>query len=67
MKKSTVIKTKDQNKVYRWLTDASQNGWNNKPPSWNFSKYLVNEEGVLVNYFGPTVSPMSDDILNALK
>jgi glutathione peroxidase len=67
MKKSIVIKSKTQNKVYRWLSDASQNGWNNKPPSWNFSKYLVNEEGMLVNYFGPTVSPLSDEVLNAIK
>ncbi len=67
MKKSTVIKHKGQNKVYQWLTNASQNGWNSKPPSWNFSKYLVDEEGMLVNYFGPTISPMSDEIINAIK
>lgn len=67
MKKSTVVKSKEQNKVYRWLTDASQNGWNNKPPSWNFSKYLVNEEGMLVNYFGPGVSPISDEVIQSIK
>ena len=67
MKKTTVIKGSDQNKVYRWLTDSSQNGWNNKAPSWNFSKYLVNEEGSLVNYFGPAVSPLSDEVVNAIK
>jgi len=67
MKKSTVVKSKEQNKVYSWLTHAAQNGWNNKPPSWNFSKYLVNEEGTLVNYFGPTVSPLSDEVLSAIK
>jgi len=67
MKKTTVIKGSDQNKVYRWLTDSSQNGWNNKAPSWNFSKYLVNEEGSLVNYFGPAVSPLSNEVVNAIK
>lgn len=67
MKKSTVIKSKDQNRVYQWLTDATQNGWNSKAPSWNFSKYLVNEEGTLVNYFDPAVSPLSDEVINAIK
>jgi glutathione peroxidase len=67
MKKSTVVKHKGQNEVYSWLTHAAQNGWNNKPPSWNFSKYLVNEEGMLVNYFGPSISPLSDEVLNAVK
>ncbi len=67
MKKSTVIRAKDQNNVYKWLTDATQNGWNSKAPSWNFSKYLVNEEGMLTNYFDPAVSPLSDEVINAVK
>jgi len=66
MKKSTVIKGEGQNEVFQWLTDSTKNGWNNKPPSWNFSKYLVNENGILTNYFGPSVSPVSSDILKAI-
>lgn len=67
VKKSTVIKSAAQHEVFRWLTNAGENGWNDQPPSWNFSKYLVNEEGVLTNYFGPTLSPTSGDVLNAIK
>jgi glutathione peroxidase len=67
VKKSTVIKSPEQNSVFRWLTDSTQNGWNNKAPSWNFSKYLVNEEGLLTNYFDPSISPMSKDVLDAIK
>ncbi|MGC4037916.1 MAG: glutathione peroxidase [Chitinophagaceae bacterium] len=67
MKKSTVIKATDQNIVFRWLTDAAQNGWNNKAPSWNFSKYLVNENGILTNYFDPAISPTSDEVINAIN
>lgn len=67
MKKSTVIKSPEQNHIFQWLTDSTKNGWNNKPPSWNFTKYLVNEEGVLTNYFGPSISPMSKDIINAIN
>ncbi|MEK7224152.1 MAG: glutathione peroxidase [Bacteroidota bacterium] len=67
MKKSAVIKGESQNVVYRWLTDSTQNGWNNKPPSWNFCKYIINEEGVLTNYFGASISPMSKDVLEAIN
>lgn len=65
-KKSVVIKSSGQNPVFRWLTDKNLNGWNDKEPSWNFSKYLINEEGVLVNYFDPAVSPMSKDLLSLI-
>jgi len=59
MKKSKVTRYKGQNKVFEWLSDARFNGWNSQQPTWNFSKYLVNESGVLVSYFGPSVSPLS--------
>lgn len=67
MKKSSVIKGEGQNAVYKWLTDSSQNGWNNKPPSWNFCKYIINKEGVLTNYFGASISPISKDVLEAIN
>ena len=66
MKKSVVIKTAGQNEVFKWLTDSAKNGWNNKPPSWNFTKYIVNEEGVLTNYFGSSVSPSGKDVKKAI-
>jgi glutathione peroxidase len=67
MKKSIVIKSAQQNPVFKWLTDAAQNGWNNQPPSWNFSKYLVSESGELTNYFDPSVSPVSKEIMQAIE
>lgn len=67
IKKSSVIKGKQQNPVYQWLTHAEQNGWNTHQPDWNFSKYLVDEKGVLTHYFGPAVSPLSSEVINALK
>jgi glutathione peroxidase len=65
--KSIVIKTSGQNPVFRWLTQASENGWNSRAPVWNFSKYLVNEKGVLTHYFDPTVSPLSMELLGAIE
>jgi glutathione peroxidase len=64
--KNSVIKGPGQQQVFQWLTDKTKNGWNNKQPSWNFSKYLVNEQGVLMNYFDPAVSPLSDEVKTAI-
>ena len=38
--KSVVVKTAEQNEVFKWLTDVNKNGWNDKAPNWNFTKYL---------------------------
>ncbi len=67
MKKSVVITAPDQNSVYKWLTNPDNNGWNDHQPDWNFSKYLVNEKGILTHYFGPAVSPLSKEIESAIK
>lgn len=67
MKKSVVIRSDHQNEVFKWLTDSSKNGWNTKQPSWNFCKYLVNENGILTNYFGSSISPLSSDVKNAIR
>ena len=67
MKKSVVIKSGEQNPIYKWLTDVKQNGWNEEQHSWNFSKYLISEDGVLLNYFGPSISPTSSSVTDAVK
>jgi glutathione peroxidase len=66
-KKSVVIKTNDQNNIFKWLTDKARNGWNEKPPTWNFSKYLINEQGTLTHYFDPSVSPLSEEVVKAVR
>ncbi|HWB24176.1 MAG TPA: glutathione peroxidase [Chitinophagaceae bacterium] len=66
MQKSSVIKGERQNPVFAWLTDSALNGWNNQQPEWNFNKYLVDEEGMLMAYFPSAVSPLSDEIIEAV-
>lgn len=67
MKKSIVIKDSFQNEVFKWLTDAVKNGWNKQQPTWNFSKYLVDEKGRLINYFDPALSPLDKEVVNAIE
>lgn len=67
MRKSKVVKGKDQNEIFKWLTDKNRNGWNDQAPTWNFCKYLVDEDGKLVHFFGPSVGPLDGEILAAMK
>jgi len=56
----------DKHPLYRWLSDASQNGWNNEEPSWNFCKYFINEKGELVKFFPSKVTPLDEEILQLI-
>jgi len=67
MKKSSVIKSTNQNVIFQWLCSKQKNGWNEQAPVWNFCKYLVDEQGKLVNYFAPTVDPLSDEVKKAIE
>lgn len=67
VKKSTVVKQPGQHPVYQWLTSSGQNGWNDQAPSWNFSKYLIDEQGMLTHYFDPSISPMSEEVVQAIE
>lgn len=67
VQKTTVVKNSHQHPVYQWLSNRNQNGWNNQPPAWNFTKYLVNEEGVLTHYFPPGVSPVGHEVIKAVN
>jgi len=67
MEKSIVIKKNNQNLVHKWLSDPSLNGWCNQEPAWNFCKYLINEQGVLVNYFPMTIDPLDPLVIAAIE
>ena len=65
--KTSVIKGKEQHPLFSWLSDPEKNGWNKEAPGWNFSKYVIDEEGNLSGYFDPGVSPLGKEISEALK
>ncbi|GAA4344878.1 glutathione peroxidase [Flaviaesturariibacter amylovorans] len=66
-RKAPVLPGADQQAVYRWLTDPAQNGWNSQAPTWNFAKYLVDEQGRLTHYFDPAITPDSDAVIQAME
>jgi glutathione peroxidase len=63
--KKHLVSKPNQNPVYQWLSDASLNGWNDQQPTWNFCKYVLDEQGILKGYFGSAVG-ISDPEFQAL-
>ena len=58
------VKGNNQHPLYQWLSDKELNGWNDKAPTWNFCKYLVNEQGELVKFFRSGTKPMDQEIID---
>ncbi|RYD95336.1 MAG: glutathione peroxidase, partial [Sphingobacteriales bacterium] len=61
------VKGKDMAPIYKWLTDKKYNKLEDSKVSWNFQKYLIDEQGKLVKHFEPGTKPLSEEIVNAVK
>ena len=57
------VKGKDIHPVYAFLTHKEKNGVMDSKVSWNFQKYLVNEEGILEKVISPRTSPKDEEII----
>ena len=66
MMEKVVVKGPGKCDLYQWLSDKSKNGWNEKEPSWNFCKYIINEKGELQNFFASGIKPNSPEFLAAI-
>ncbi len=60
------VKGSNQHPLYRWLTEKSVNGLKNSSVKWNFQKYLVDEQGRLIDYYMSTTKPLSTKITKNL-
>lgn len=60
------VKGPNQHNLYAWLTSKSLNGKMDSSVKWNFTKYLINENGDLIDQFSSSVKPMSDKITSQL-
>ena len=61
------VKGNEQHELYAWLTDKTYNNKKSSTVKWNFQKYLVDENGNLIDFFYSTTNPMSKKITNYLK
>ena len=48
--------------IYRWLTNKSQNGVMSSSVKWNFQKYMIDENGFLIDYVLSFKSPLNSKI-----
>jgi glutathione peroxidase len=60
------VKGSDMHPLYKWLSTKSLNGVTDEAPKWNFCKYLIDENGHIIQYFNSKVDPMSEEITSKL-
>ena len=53
--------------VYKYLCNKSENGVLDATISWNFNKFLIDENGNLLAHFDSKVTPESEEIAKYLK
>ncbi len=56
------VKGDDMHPLYQWLTRKSENGVKDGEVKWNFQKYLIDEEGRLVEVIPPREKPDSERV-----
>jgi glutathione peroxidase len=61
------VKGNDMAPIYKWLTNKAENGVLDASISWNFNKFLLDENGKMIAYFGSKVKPDSEEILKYLQ
>jgi len=60
------VKGKNQHPLYKFLTLKENNNKKNSSVKWNFQKYLVDENGQLIDYWFSLTKPFSKKITKHL-
>jgi len=53
--------------LYSWLIQKDENGVLDQEVTWNFQKYMIDEQGHLVDVVMPGESPLSDKIIDWIR
>ena len=61
------VKGDDTAPIFKYLTEKELNGVKNTTILWNFTKFLVDENGKLIDSFISTTKPTDDAITKYLK
>lgn len=60
------VKGKEAHPIYQWLTSKEKNGVMDSEVKWNFNKFLLDENGVLLKKFDSDTEPLSESITGML-
>lgn len=61
------VKGDDTAPIFKFLTEKELNGVKNTDILWNFTKFLLDENGTLIDSFVSSVKPTDDAIVKYLK
>jgi glutathione peroxidase len=67
MAEKVSVKGEDIHPLFKWLTTKDQNGVMDAEIKWNFTKFLLDENGKLINVFPSNVTPLSEEITKYLQ
>lgn len=67
MMEKVIIKGNKQSEIYTWLCNKSLNGKEDAEVKWNFSKFLINENGDYVKHLPSQVKPMDPEITSWIE
>ncbi|MEQ1554559.1 MAG: glutathione peroxidase [Ferruginibacter sp.] len=60
------VKGDDTAPIYKWLKNKSENGVLDATIKWNFNKFLINENGVIIAKFDSGTKPFDEEIIGKL-
>ncbi|MCU4176248.1 glutathione peroxidase [Carboxylicivirga sp. N1Y90] len=61
------ISKSEMHPIYQWLTQKSKNGKQDSKVKWNFQKYLIDENGQLVDVLSPGKKPYNKDVIEWIE
>lgn len=56
------VKGKDAHPIYQWLEAKT-----GRIPTWNFCKYLIDKNGIMVKFYPSKISPLDADIIQQIS
>lgn len=60
------IKGENQHPIYKWLTSSKENETLDAKVTWNFQKFMIDENGTVIDFVSPIKSPKSKRIIEWL-
>jgi glutathione peroxidase len=67
MMEKVSVKGDDMCEIYKWLTQKENNGVMSSSVKWNFQKYMIDENGYLIDSVSPMQKPDCDKIVNWIE
>jgi glutathione peroxidase len=67
MAEKVSVKGDDIHPLFKYLVSEAEKMGEKDPIKWNFTKFLIDENGKLVKVFHNKVLPLSDDVVTAIE